>query len=239
MSDLSEKSRYVEETEICPPGCGCNCGTSSNSKKLKLAVCLIVLLAVAGIFIYKASGTKQKSSSDSAKEANFAVAQSTPKSITVNNSDASGIKMDKKVEKIAPVITNATAPESTQTNRKIGEYLASLNSLNKAASGYDTVFVFIPAPKSELADDATSRAVIAAQLALKSKNINLGLYTLPNSSPDYAAISAQVQTPAILVATKGKGMVPVSGEVTETKLLQAYIASAQSGGCCCGSSGCN
>ena len=76
----------------------------------------------------------------------------------------------------------------------------------------------------------------AAQRALKSNKITLGLYTLPNSSPDYSGISAQVQVPAILVACKGKGMAAVSGDVTEQKLLQAFVASSSAGGC--GPSGC-
>jgi hypothetical protein len=212
-------------------------------------VCLIVLLAVAGIFIYKASSTKQNASSDSAKEANFAVTPSPFKCIPLKNSSVPGIKPEKKVESIAvaetqSAVKNATASESTPKNRMIGEYLDSLSSLNKVALNHDAVFIFIPAPKSQFADDATNNAVIAAQQTLKSKKINLGLYTLPNSSPDYAAISAQAQTPAILIASKGKGMAAVSGEVTETKLLQAYMSSTQTGGCGpssvgCGPSGCN
>lgn len=243
MNDLPEKSKAVEGTENCAPGCSCNCGTSSGSKKIKMAVCLIVLLAVAGIFIYKASHTKQSVSSDSAKDAGFAVTQVAPKSIPVNNAEASGIKTEKRVEKIAvtdtqATVKNDTASETIQISRKIGESLDSLSSLNKVALSQDTVFVFIPAAKNEFADDTTKNAVTAAQRDLKSKNINIGLYTLPSSSPDYAALSAQVQAPAILVATKGKGMAVVSGEVTETKLLQAYMSSTRGGGCGPSSGGC-
>lgn len=244
MSDLSEKNKSVEGTETCGPECSCNCGTSSVSKKLKIAVCLIVLLLVSGILIYKAYSTKQNISSDGTK-ANFTVTQAVPKSMPVNNSDVSGITPEKKVEKIAVTETKpvAAVADSIQISRKIGEYLDSLSSLNKVALSQDTVFVFIPAAKNEFADDATKNAVIASQRVLKSKSINIGLYTLPTSSPDYAALSTQVQAPAILVATKGKGMAVVSGEVTENKLLQAYMASTRAGGCGgssgCGPSGCN
>jgi hypothetical protein len=87
-----------------------------------------------------------------------------------------------------------------------------------------------------MADDKTNTAVLAAQRTLKSSKITLGLYTLPTRSPDYPAISAQVQAPAILVACKGKGMAAVSGDVTEAKLLQAFVATSRAGGC--GPSGC-
>lgn len=239
MSELSEKSKSVEGTESCGPECSCSCGTSSTGKKMKLAACLIVLLLVAGILIYKAYGTKNVSSG-SAKESGFAITQAEPKSMPANNSDVLAVASEKQAATIAVTDTKQAAPvtDTIQISRKIGESLDSLSSLNKVALSQDTVFVFIPAAKSEFADDATKNAVIAAQHALKAKNINIGLYTLPGSSPDYAALSAQVQAPAILVATKGKGMAVVSGEVTETKLLQAYMASARSGGCGPSSSGC-
>jgi hypothetical protein len=47
--------------------------------------------------------------------------------------------------------------------------------------------------------------------------------------------------PGMLVMSKGRGMGAVSGEITETKLLQAYVASSRTGGCCPagdGSAGC-
>jgi hypothetical protein len=42
--------------------------------------------------------------------------------------------------------------------------------------------------------------------------------------------------PGILVMSKGRGMGAVSGEITEEKLLQAYVASSRAGGCCSGGS---
>lgn len=161
---------------------------------------------------------------------------------------AASIPSDKaETAAVATVAESQTiAKKSDESSRTIGVYLDSLSSLNKVALSQDAVFIFIPASKNEVADEATSKAINAVQQTLKAKNINLGLYTLPTSSADYAAIAARVQAPAILIASKGKGMAAVSGEVTETKLLQAYIASARSGGCgpssgSCGpsSGGCN
>lgn len=254
-SGESGKSTSVEESDKCGSGCCCNFGKSGINQKLKILVCLIVVLVVVGILIYKSSCTKKNISRDSTKEASFAVTQSAPENVPANNSDVSAIMPGKKVEAvniaaavapdkkadvIAVMETKPLAPvaDTIQISRKIGESLDSLSSLNKVALNQDTVFVFIPAAKNEFADDATKNAVIAAQRTLKSKNIILGLYTLPASSSDYSGISAQVQTPAILIATKGKGMSAVSGEITETKLLQAYMSSTRAGGCGPASSGC-
>ena len=128
------------------------------------------------------------------------------------------------------------APDVAKAGQKVGENLESLSALNKVAANQDAVFVFIPTAKNDLADAKTNTAVLAAQQALKASKITLGLYTLSASSPDYSGISKQVQVPAILVATKGKGMAAVSGDVTEQKLLQAFVASSNAGGC--GPSGC-
>jgi len=201
---------------VCGPGCGC--GTPSGSGRLKIMVSLIVLLAVAGIFIYKALAVKDNVASESG--AAFAFAQAAPNAMPGAESPSSG----------------TATPDVAKTGQKIGEYLESLSALNKVAINQDAVFVFIPAPKSELADGKTNTAVLAAQQTLKRSNIALGLYTLPTRSPDYSAISAQVQAPAILVASKGKGMAAVSGDVTEAKLLQAFMATSRAGGC--GPSGC-
>jgi hypothetical protein len=212
---------------VCGPGCAC--GTPSGSGRLKIVVSLIVLLAVAGIFIYKAVADKDNAANNTAAKdgAAFAFAEPSPNAVPEAATQSSA----------------AATPEAPKTGQKIGEYLESLSALNKVAVNQDAVFIFIPAPKSELADDKTNTAVLAAQRTLKSNKITLGLYTLPTRSPDYSEISAQVQAPAILVASKGGGMAAVSGDVTETKLLQAFMAASRAGGCGsgCGPSnaGCN
>jgi hypothetical protein len=204
----------------CGPGCAC--GTPSGGRNVKMAVSLIVLLAVAGIFIYKAAATKDNASNNTAATggAAFAFAQPAPSTIPGAESQSS----------------RTATPDVATAGQKVGEYLESLSALNKVAVNQDAVFVFIPARNNDLASDKTNTALLAAQRTLKSSKITLGLYTLPTSSPDYSAISAQVQAPAILVASKGKGMAAVSGDVTEAKLLQAFVASSRAGGC--GPSGC-
>ena len=209
-----------KDKAVCGPGCAC--GTPSGGKKMKIAVSLIVVLAVASIFIYKAMAAKSSDSTNAAAQDGAAFAFAGPASNAMPGAESQP--------------SGTATPEAATAGQKVGEYLDSLSALNKVAVNQDAVFVFIPAPKNDLADDKTNTAVLAAQRTLKSKNITLGLYTLPNSSSDYAKISAQVQAPAILVACKGKGMAAVSGDVTEQKLLQAFVASSSAGGC--GPSGC-
>jgi hypothetical protein len=191
---------------------------------MKMAISLLVLLAVGGVLIYKASSARQTASNDMAtgSASVFAVAQAAPEAVPGTAAQ--------------PTAQSGPIAQPSQASGKFGEYLQALSDLNKVALNQDAVFIFIPGAKNEPVQDPTNAALLAAQKTLRSNNITLGLYTLRTSSPDYSAISRQVQTPAILVASKGKGMAAVSGDVTETKLLQAFVASSSAGGC--GPSGC-
>jgi hypothetical protein len=194
------------KSEVCGPGY--DCGKPSGNKKAKAVICLIVLLAICGIFVYKAKSAKQ-TTQDNTKTA-FA----------------------------APILNQATGQEpavkSVEDKKNIGEFLDTLASLNKVAVNQDAVFVFVPAMGEETVGKETIDAIASAEQKLKSSGIRIGLYTLQFSSPsnEYANIAAQLALPGMLVISKGRGMGTVSGEITETKLLQAYVASSRAGGCC-------
>lgn len=228
------------EAAACGPGC--SCGAPSGGRRMKTAVSLVVLLAVGGILAYKASSARENASNDVAAkgDAAFAVAQPAPNSMPGVAEQSSSVTQQDMAKNSAvsgdkSIAKNDAAP--AKGSRKIGEYLESFSALNEVASKQDAVFVYVPARNDEPVDSKTNDAVLAAQEALKSNKVALGLYTLSTSSPDYLAITAQVQAPAILVSVKGKGMSTISGDVTETKLLQAFTASSRAGGCCPSGSG--
>jgi len=196
----------MEKTKlnVCGPGCGC--GKPLGSKKAKAAICLIVLLAICGIFVYKAKSAKQ--STPTKTETAFA----------------------------APIANQADGQEpavkSAEDKKMVGEFLDSLRSLNKVAVNQDAVFVFVPAMGEETVGKETIDAIASAEQKLKSSGIRIGLYTLQSSSPEYANFAKQLTLPGMLVMSKGRGRGAVSGEITEEKLLQAYVASSRAGGCC-------
>jgi hypothetical protein len=193
------------KSEGCGPGC--DCGKPLGNKKAKAVICLIVLLAVCGIFVYKAKSAKQ--SVPAVTETAF----------------------------VAPIVNQATGQEpavkSVEDKKIVGEFIDSLASLNKAAINQDAVFVFVPANENGTISKETINAIASAEQKLKSSGINIGLYTLRFSpSKEYANIAKQLTLPGMLVMSKGRGAGVVSGEITETKLLQAYVASSRAGGCC-------
>jgi hypothetical protein len=225
-----------DEPATCGPGCACN--PASGGKGIKIAISLLVLVAVVGTLVYKASSVKSSASNDpvAAKASLFSVSQAAPKAAPDAARQPSGVMDEKKSVENATSGTQPDAKSSTEAQLakaaiKIGEYLDSLSDLNKVALSQDAVFIFIPRENNEAVQEPTNTAMLAAQKTLKNSNITLGLYTLSVSSPDYSGISKQVQPPAILVATKGRGMAAVSGNVTESKLLQAFMATSRAGGC--------
>lgn len=133
--------------------------------------------------------------------------------------------------------TNTRGSASTTTGHKIGEALESLDALNEVALDQDAVLILIPSRAGETADEPTRAAVRAAQQTLNRRKLAVGTYTLRANSPDYAGISARLSLPAVLVGSQGRGVAAISGEITETRLLQT-LAACSSGGCC-GPYGCN
>ena len=195
-------------SENCGPGC--DCGKPSGNKKVKAVVCIVVLLLVCGIFVYKAKNIKQTA--------------------PVTTATAFAAPLINDVNEQKPAV------KAVEDNKKVGEFLDSLASLNKVAANQDTVLVFIPAKGTQIIDKQTMDAIASARQKIESSGAKLGLYTLQSSSPEYTNIASQLPPPSILIMSKGRGMGTASGGITEDKLLQAYVASSRAGGC--GPSGC-
>ncbi|MBI4726253.1 hypothetical protein HY768_03340 [candidate division TA06 bacterium] len=49
------------------------------------------------------------------------------------------------------------------------------------------------------------------------------------SPPEYSKIAPQITLPGLIVMSKGRGIAGVQGDITEDKILQAYVASSRAG----------
>jgi len=112
----------------------------------------------------------------------------------------------------------------------------ALSELNAVAVDKDMVFVFLPG-KTDASGKAPTSQMISAARTIQSQGHKTGLFTLKTDSLDYKQLTAQVTAPGVLAMVKGRGMNAVSGEITETKLIQAFVAASSAGGCCPGGSG--
>ncbi len=222
--DSSKDGLPGKPTNETEPACGpgCDCRSPSGGSRVKIAITLAVLLAMAGIITYKGLIGRQQDGSNplTVSEEGFATARAAR--------TAGPGKEPAPLNKVEP--SKVVVPD--KEGASIGKYLESMSELNKDALNQDAVFVFIPAKEDIAASKTTRTAILSAQKVLKARSINVGLYTLRTTSPDFPALSSQLQAPAILVARKGRGMEAVSGVVTETKLLQAFMSSSSAGGCC-------
>ena len=158
----------------------------------------------------------------------------------VKNNGASTEPAASAFPMLAPATTaDSQAPVSsvaavTATGASVGTNIASLADLNKVAAANDAVFVYLPA------NDETSNALPIASMESAASRINsqghkVALFTLETGSRDYAQLAAQMSVPAVLALVKGRGMSAVSGEITETKLIQGFVAA---GNAACGPGGC-
>ncbi len=139
-------------------------------------------------------------------------------------------------ETVSSPQTEPGTVDSTQTisQHTVGDTLGSLNDLNVVALNQSAVFVYIPTAQPEEISNQTRTALLAAQESLLNLKIVVGLYTLSVNSEDYSLIVKQAIPPACIVASKGGGMVPVTGEITRDSLIQAFLTADSSTTCGCG-----
>ena len=116
----------------------------------------------------------------------------------------------------------------------MGASIASLSDLNKVAAANDAVFVYLPA-RDGASSDSPEASMKSAASRIDSQGYKVGLFTLEAGSRDYTQLAAQMSVPGVLALVKGRGMSAVSGEITETKLIQGFIAA---GSAACGPGGC-
>jgi len=187
------------------PCCGpdCGCNAKPASSKGKKVLLTIVLLAVCVILVYKLAFQ----------------AEAIP---TAGN----------------PGFNTSGIPASEQTNTALNssssqvEMLSSMNALNEKAIDKNAVMVWVPSQAVSSIPAAVLLALQSAQQTIQSKGVSLGVYQLQAGSMDQTGMSSQFPLPAVLVLSKGKGLSKVTGEITSEKLLEAYVSSNRTGGCC-------
>ena len=230
-SEQESAPKQAEEPVQCGPGC--NCGSTGLGTKGKMIICLVVVIAAGAVL---ARGLTRKAENKAAQgQTAFAaaVSASTPKATPITTAVVSAA-----IPKTPPITTEkAKAAETNQAKSSLwGEPLKDLASLNQVAAQTNAVFLYLP-DKGRGADEAVKRQIEQAAGKAQSGGTKMACFTLDAGSPDYAKVTSQVPAPCVLAMVKGRGMSPVTGEISEGKLLQAIVAASRpSSGC--GPSGC-
>lgn len=245
MNTTNEEPKKADNMELLKQqaancGAGCACHSGGTSGKAKMLICGAVLL-VAAVLVVKAV-TKTGDTAATAPATGFALPVGTATAATATEpAPATGPTAiaDPAAAAESTPDTGSSAPTAPAA-KKVGAMIGTLMELNTVATSSDAVFVYLPGNEANTASAPTT-ALDAAVRAIATQGAKCAIFTLKPDSPDYAMLAPQMAIPGVLAMVKGKGMMPVSGEITETKLVQGYVAAASAGGCGsggCGSGGC-
>ncbi len=204
-SGTAEESAVSEAVSECGPGC--NCGMSATGISRGRRIAGVAVLLVAAVLVVRAVVQERTAPAESKAAAGFAVLP--PAS-------------DLAAADVAPALTTAL--------KEIGTF-ADLNTL---AAGSPGVFIYVPAKEGSAASAPLAPMQGAARMIEPQLRGKITLFALKAGSSDHDQIVKQMPVPGVIVIVPGGRMVPVTGDITETKLVQGFARSAQS----CGSGGC-
>jgi len=225
MSSSNKDRKQTDNMELlkqqasgCAPGCDCHAAGPLGRKRLILGtIVLLAAVALVARAVIKTNGAP--SQPDAAAFASPTVAQ-TP-----------------AVESVSGTLpVEAAKPPEPLVGKEIG----TLAELNTVAAASDAVFVYVPG-KNGSSSNPPATAMQSAAKRIGSQGVKIGFFTLKAATRDYDLLTAQMSVPGVLVAFKGRGMSAASGDITETKLIQAFVAASSAGGCGaggCGPAGC-
>jgi hypothetical protein len=194
-----------QQATTCGPGCGCN--ATGKSSKTRWVIGAIVLVAASVMVVRAMIKSDGASSQTSAPAFATLAALQTP---------AGGTNSD----------TAAPAVESSVVTS-----IRAIAELNTVATKLDAVFVFLPGKEGISADPPLTPMQSAARAIKSNAGKKCGLFTLKVGSRDYNQIATQMSVPGVLAMVKGRGMSAISGDITEAKLVQGFVASSSAGGC--------
>ena len=187
----------------CDAGCGCHAPVKPGNKNWVIGV---IVLAAAGVLVARAV-IKTNDVAPKATASEFA-SLATLTGATVTN-----------------------AGPAAATTKKSLESLGSLLELNTLATKPDVVFIYLPGKEETSATPPLKALQGAARAVEANAGQKCGIFTLKAGSADYDQLTGKITFPSVLAAVKGRGMVPVAGDITETKLVQGYLAASSASGC--------
>lgn len=234
-SDPNSDANRAESASECGPGC--NCGKTGISTKGKTIICLVIAIA-AVVVLANSVMQKTEIGVDQGQNA-FATKV---KETEIDQGPYANATEELAAEKASTQLTSGKANKTDLAEPSLWcKPLESLASLDEVAAQKDAVYVYLPTKGQGLSEEAKKNIEVAAGKA-ESRGTTMALYTLDDSSKDYAMLANQTSTPCVLAMVKGSGMNIVSGNISEANLLQALVVASRPSGCSpgssCGPSGC-
>ena len=212
VQDPTTPQACCEGGSCCPPA------RAGASQKVKL-IAFVLIVVAAGVVLANSLMRRSRAEADQSR-GGFATDMIASALQTASSQPAAG--SDSSTVALA-------SPWETS--------LSSLDELNTASADIQAVFVLVGS-ESDRASAALSQPMAAAVKALKGGGGSLRTYYLQPGTADYENLSKQAKLPCILAMVKGGGMAVVSDEVSESKLIQAYVTASRPGSACCPGGSC-
>lgn len=240
-NDNSERAGAQGSTsdlqQCCEGGSCCPSDSDGGAGNWKIVVFILVVIA-AGVVLAHSLINKSDSIFDKGQEA-FAAIQaesSGPESPTVTPQ----VPAESEIAADAPSVLNDNTKEKAADKPAPTlsfQPLDSLASLNRVAANFDAVFILL-ADEDQLNMQSITREVEGAAKKIQADGPRVSAFKLKKDSPNYIQLAKQFSSPCVLAMVKGRGASGVSGEITETRLIQAYVTASRAGsGCCPGGGG--
>ena len=225
-----------DSQQCCPSAAGestCCSSAAGGYSKAKFVVFAIIVVA-AGVLLARSLMKESNAVNDEAPQLFAAiepVLQSESPCCPPSTADSAATACETNKDK---------AVDSTALSLWRPE-LDSLASLNKVATETDAVFVLIAAADQPVDQTVTGR-IEAAAAKIKADGKRICAFRLKKDAPDYAQLPKQFSLPCVLAMVKGGGISTVSGDISEAKLIEAFVKASRPAGCGpagCGPSGCD
>jgi uncharacterized membrane protein len=228
-SDKAGQENVDDSQKCCPSASGDStcCEFASGSYSKKKLVVLVIIVTAAGIILARSLMKESNDAGDNTQQLFATIGQET------------NCESFPQTDAVTNAVTNVETSDKTEPTLW-GAELDSLASLNKVAADTDAVFVLLAA-RDQLNDPAIIKEIEVAAQKIMSNGRKVSAFRLKESAPDYAQLAKQVSVPSVIAMVKGAGMSAVSGEINETKLVQAFVAASRPSGCGpagCGPTGC-
>jgi hypothetical protein len=215
-SSLPRQQDSDDSQTCCPPTSGgegcCSSGSSSVPQKWR-ALIFFFVLAAAAIVLANSLMNKSKTAAERSQHSFPAVA--TGETVP---SQSAGTKAEK----------TADAAESALW----GPELDSLAALDEVATDADTVFILICARDQQGAQTIIGE-IEGATRKIRSRGNRASAFRLKNDTVDYEDLAGQFSVPTVLAMVKGLGYSAVSEQITEVKLLEAFVTASRAPSACC------
>jgi len=242
---VSDQDNADDIQPCCDGGSCCPSDSGGGGKNWRVVV-FILVVGAAGMVLARSLINGSNSTADQGQQPFVAIQPElkpdTPSPLITQTTPESPIEAESEIE--SPPVADETIKQEVSVKAAPslwGPELDSLASLGNVAGDVDSVFVILAAEDKQDMQPVTQKIEVVAE-KIQAGGSRIRAFNLEKKAPNYARLVQQFSTPCVLMMVKGRGSTVVSGDITESKLLQGFVAASRPRSGCgpagCGPAGC-